>query len=155
MYSVAAMGAAELRRAPVKRAWFLAAMMSGMLAATPLLAAAAPPESPPIPRRAPERPPSRILPYLGTPSTVPLAPRVVQTCPQIPGGVAVALGQPSGAVYGSAFGENLGGGPGSTIAQSSAVLGTPCPPALIGGELPPPTLDVSGNPHTATPYRVP
>ena len=31
-----------------------------------------------------------------------------------------------GAVYGSQYGENLGGGPGSTNAQASAVLGTGC-----------------------------
>jgi hypothetical protein len=88
-------------------------------------------------------------------SVVPLPPRVVQTCPQMPGGVSIALGEPSTAIYGSVYGENLGGGPGSTIAQSSAVLGTACPPAVVGSGLPPPTLDISGDPYAATPYRVP
>jgi hypothetical protein len=122
-----------------------------------LLAAVAPvpPARAPIPRLAPERPPSRILPYLGASPLVPLPPRIVQTCPQIPGGVSIGLGEPSTAIYGSAYGENLGGGPGSVIAQSSAVLGTSCPSAVVGDGLPPPTLDISGAPNAATPYRVP
>jgi hypothetical protein len=140
----------------MKRRLGIAAALLCVLAA-PLAAGAAmaPPRDPPIPRLAPERPPSRIAPYLGTPAMPPLPPRIVQTCPQMPGGVGVALGQPSGAIYGSAYGENLGGGPGSVNAQASAVLGTACPPALIGGVLPPPTLDISGNPYAAQPYRVP
>ena len=138
-----------------RRSRIAAALLCAFAAPLAAAAATAPPRDPPVPRLAPERPPSRIAPYLGAPAIVPLAPRIVQTCPQIPGGVGMALGQPSGAVYGSAYGENLGGGPGSINAQASAVLGTPCPPALIGGELPPPTLDISGNPYAAQPYRVP
>jgi hypothetical protein len=79
----------------------------------------------------------------------------VQTCPPIIGGVGTALGQPAGTTYGSAYGENIGTGPGSTVAQSSAVLGTQCPPVYIGNEPLPGTLDLSGNPHAATPYRIP
>ena len=64
------------------------------------------------------------------------------TCPQVfAGSTAGAFGMPGGsAVYGSAYGENLGGAPGSINAQSSAILGTPCPP--VAGGLPPAgTLD--------------
>ena len=35
-----------------------------------------------------------------------------------------------GPLYGATYGDNLGGGPGSVLAQSSAILGTPCPPRL-------------------------
>lgn len=39
-------------------------------------------------------------------------------------------------VYGATYGENLGTAQGSVLAQSSALLGTPCPPAGAGVPLP-------------------
>ena len=53
------------------------------------------------------------------------------TCPRGPhldtsnSGLVAGAGS-AGAVYGRAYGENRGGAPGSTIDQSSAVLGTSC-----------------------------
>jgi hypothetical protein len=134
-------------------------LTAGILAlflAPAAVSAAVAPANPPVPRLAPpERPPGRILPYAGAPSVVPV-PRVVQTCPPQFGGLATGLGQPSGATYGSAYGESLSAaGPGSINAQASAVLGTQCPQTFIGSEPVPGTLDLSGAPHAATPYRIP
>lgn len=47
-------------------------------------------------------------------------------------------------IYGATYGENLGTAPGSVLAQSSALLGTPCPPTGAGVPLPAaPVLNVT------------
>ena len=117
--------------------------------AAPCRAAAAPPppQGIPVPKAkplAPNDPRLLVAPLGPIPQVLPANPAPSGTCPQVFAGVtAGAFGTPGGAVYGSGYGENLGGGPGSINAQTSAILGTPCPPVGLGlppaGTLDPPT----------------
>ena len=72
--------------------------------------------------------PAGNIPGANSPYAAPRTSPPTFTCPPASGGTTVP-GSGGGAVYGSQYGENLGGGPGSTNAQASAVLGTGCPPS--------------------------
>ena len=69
--------------------------------------------------------PSRHMPGAHSPYTAPRLSEPRFTCPRVTGGTTLPESG-AGAIYGSRYGENVGGGPGSTNAQASAILGTNC-----------------------------
>jgi hypothetical protein len=136
--------------------WAPALWLSPAAAGQAVPVAARPPDEAPVPRPNPHRPDDRVYVPYGITPPVPPPPRALlqPSCPQVLGGVAGALGPQPGPTYGATYGESYGTGPGSTIAQSSAVLGTPCPPVLDGSQLPG-TLDLSGGSPALAPPNAP